>query len=45
MTLYQKFKVSSLDELKTFVAGGGLDLVDGIGAKTAERIKKSLETA
>jgi DNA polymerase (family X) len=43
MTLYQKFKVSSLAELKTFVAGGGLDLVDGIGPKTAERIKKNLE--
>jgi DNA polymerase (family 10) len=41
-TLHQKFKVSSLPELKKFVAGGGLDLVDGIGAKTAERIKESL---
>ena len=41
--LLQKFKVSSLKELKKFVAGGGLDLVDGIGAKTAERIKESLE--
>jgi DNA polymerase (family 10) len=42
-TLHQKFKVSSLKELKKFVAGGGLDLVDGIGPKTAERIKDSLE--
>jgi DNA polymerase (family 10) len=42
MTLYQKFKVSSIEDLKTFVAGGGLDLVDGIGAKTAERIRESL---
>jgi len=41
-TLHQKFKVSSLEDLKQFVAGGGLDLVDGIGAKTAERIKESL---
>ena len=41
--LHQKFKVSSLAELKKFVAGGGLDLVDGIGPKTAERIKESLE--
>ena len=40
--LHQKFKVSSIDELKKFVAGGGLDLVDGIGPKTAERIKESL---
>jgi len=41
-TLHQKFKVSSLEDLKTFVAGGGLELVDGIGAKTAEKIKESL---
>jgi DNA polymerase (family 10) len=42
--LHRQFKVSSLAELKKFVAGGGLDLVDGIGPKTAERIKESLET-
>ena len=42
-TLHQKFKVSSRDELRKFVVGGGLDLVDGIGPKTAERIKESLE--
>ncbi|MDQ1640502.1 MAG: polymerase [Pyrinomonadaceae bacterium] len=41
--LHQKFKVSSLKDLKKFVAGGGLDIVDGIGPKTAERIKESLE--
>ncbi|MEP6637285.1 MAG: helix-hairpin-helix domain-containing protein [Acidobacteriota bacterium] len=41
-TLHQKFKVSSLFELKKFVAGGGLELVDGIGPKTAERIKENL---
>ena len=41
--LHQKFKVSSLKELKKFVAGGGLDIVDGIGPKTAERIRDSLE--
>ena len=41
-TLHQKFKVSSRDELKKFVASGGLELVDGIGPKTAERIKESL---
>jgi DNA polymerase (family X) len=40
--LHQKFKVSSLDELRKFVAGGGLETVDGIGAKTAERIKENL---
>jgi len=43
MTLYQKFKVSSIPELKEFVAGGGLDLVDGIGLRTAKKIKESLE--
>lgn len=41
--LHQKFKVSSLKDLKAFVAGGGLDQVDGIGAKTAARIKESLK--
>ena len=40
--LHQRFKVSSIPDLKTFAAGGGLDLVDGIGPKTAERIKEAL---
>ncbi|HEV2827721.1 MAG TPA: helix-hairpin-helix domain-containing protein [Pyrinomonadaceae bacterium] len=40
--LHQKFKVSSLEALRKFVEGGGLELVDGIGPKTAERIKESL---
>ena len=40
--LHQKFKVSSLEALKKFVKGGGLEMVDGIGPKTAERIKESL---
>src|SRR5215213_6076473 len=42
--LHQRFKVSSLPDMKTFVAGSGLDLVDGIGPKTAERIKEALES-
>lgn len=42
--LHQRFKVSSLADLKTFVASGGLDLVDGIGPKTAERIKEALQS-
>ena len=42
--LHQRFKVSTLDEMKAFVASGGLDMVDGIGPKTAERIKESLNT-
>jgi DNA polymerase (family 10) len=40
--LHQKFKVASLDELRKFVTGGGLETVDGIGPKTAEKIKASL---
>ena len=42
--LHQRFKVSSIADLKTFVAGGGLDMVDGIGPKTAEKIKESLDS-
>jgi DNA polymerase (family 10) len=41
-SMHQKFKISSLDDLKRFVEGGGLDLVDGIGEKTAERITAAL---
>lgn len=41
--LHQRFKVSSIAELKKFVADGGLDMVDGIGSKTAEKIKEALE--
>jgi len=41
--LHQRFKVSSLPQFKAFVAGGGLDMVDGIGPKTAERIKEALD--
>ena len=40
--LHQKYKVSSLEALREFVAGGGLEQVDGIGPKTAERIKENL---
>src|ERR687885_223460 len=42
--LHQRFKVSSLADLRKFVAGGGLDMVDGIGLKTAARIKEALAT-
>ncbi|HEX7295723.1 MAG TPA: helix-hairpin-helix domain-containing protein, partial [Pyrinomonadaceae bacterium] len=41
--LHQRFKVSSREDLKKFVEGGGLELVDGIGPKTEERIRESLE--
>ena len=40
--LHQKFKIASLDDLRNFAEGGGLEMVDGIGAKTAERIKRHL---
>ena len=40
--LHQKFKIASLDDLRTFAEGGGLEMVDGIGTRTAERIKASL---
>ena len=43
-TLYQQFKISSLRDLLQFVEGGGLDLVDGVGEKTAERIARSVRT-
>ena len=42
-TFHQKFKIASLDDLRKFIDGGGLEMVDGIGPKTAERIKKNLE--
>jgi DNA polymerase (family X) len=42
--LHQRFKVSSLADLKAFVTSGGLEMVDGIGPKTAERIKEALAT-
>jgi DNA polymerase (family X) len=41
-TLHQKFKIASLEDLRKFVAGGGLETVDGIGPKGAERIRAAL---
>src|SRR5439155_9533822 len=41
--LHQKFKIASLADLRKFAEGGGLEMVDGIGAKTAERIKRHLQ--
>ena len=41
-TLHQQFKISSLEDLRQFVEGGGLDLLDGVGEKTAERIARSV---
>ena len=36
--LHQKFRIASLDDLRKFAEGGGLEMVDGIGAKTAEEL-------
>ncbi|HEX8475421.1 MAG TPA: helix-hairpin-helix domain-containing protein [Pyrinomonadaceae bacterium] len=40
--LHQQFKIASLDDLDKFVHGGGLELLDGIGEKTAEKITESI---
>jgi DNA polymerase (family X) len=40
--LHQKYKIASLGDLRKFAAGGGLETADGIGPKTAERIRKGL---
>jgi DNA polymerase (family 10) len=42
-TLHQQFKIASLHDLKQFVAGGGLEMVDGLGEKSIERIQESLK--
>ena len=39
---YRDFGIKSLEELKAFAEGGGLESVPGLGEKTAERIKNSL---
>lgn len=41
-TLHQQFKISSLEDLRQFVEGGGLEMVDGVGEKSAERIRRSV---
>src|ERR1051326_7154575 len=43
--LHQKFKIASLDDLRKFAAGSRLEMVDGIGSKTAERIKRHISEA
>jgi DNA polymerase (family X) len=40
--LHQKYQIASLADLRKFAAGGGLETADGIGPKTAERIKSNL---
>lgn len=41
--LYRDFGVKSLEDLKRLVEEGGMGSVPGLGEKTLERIKKSLE--
>jgi len=41
-TFHQKFQIASLEDLRKFALGGGLEMVDGIGPKTAERLRESL---
>ena len=40
--LHQNFKIASLEDLRKFAEGGGLEMVDGIGPKSAERIRTAL---
>jgi DNA polymerase (family 10) len=40
--LHRQFKISSLADLRQFVEGGGLELVDGVGERSAERIARSV---
>ncbi len=44
-TLHQQFKIASLDDLAKFAAGGGLEMVDGLGEKAAEKIKRQVVNA
>jgi len=40
--LHTRFRISSKEDLRQFVLGGGLDLVDGVSDKTGEKIKRDL---
>ena len=40
--LYEQFCLTNLDDFAKFVAGGGLDSVQGMGEKTQVRIRASL---
>jgi DNA polymerase (family 10) len=40
--LHQQFKISSLEDLRNFAEGGGLEMLDGVGEKSAERIARSV---
>jgi len=40
--LYTRFRVSSIADLKSFVEGGGLEMIDGVGEKIMARIKRGI---
>jgi len=40
--LHQRFRISTLEDLRLFAEGGGLDLLDNVGEKAAERIRRSV---
>lgn len=40
--LYTRFQVKSVDDLREFAEGGGLELLDGVSEKTAARIIKAV---
>lgn len=43
-TLHRQFHLINLPDFAKFVAGGGLNSVPGLGEKSQERIRRSLET-
>lgn len=40
--LYQRFKITSREDLRQFAAGGGLEMVDGLSASAAKGILREL---
>ncbi|MCP9494249.1 MAG: hypothetical protein MSG64_07325 [Pyrinomonadaceae bacterium MAG19_C2-C3] len=40
--LYTRFRVSSIADLKSFVEGGGLEMIDGVGERIMARIKRGI---
>ncbi len=41
--LHMRFRIKTLEDIVKFTDGGGLEILDGIGEKTIERIKRSLK--
>jgi hypothetical protein len=40
--LYQRFRITNLDDFAKFVEGGGLSSIPRLGEKTQDRIRASL---